>query len=119
MRFDSYENERQIKRGDVIMVDFGERPGYEQDGIRPAIVVQNDIGNEHSPTTIVAPFTAKKGREVELPIHVTGIQLKRTSMALLEQVTTIDKSRIIGHITQVDDDTLNQIDEKLRVALAL
>lgn len=108
-----------INRGDVVMVDLGERFGCEQDGIRPAVVIQNDIGNYCGDTTIVAPFTAGKKNNVALPTHAMGIQLKQESIALLEQIVTIDKRRIISILSSLTEEQMKDIDEKIRVSLGL
>ena len=96
-------NMESINRGDIYYVDFGCGVGSEQGGSRPAIVLQNNKGNHYAPTVIVAPITtAKKHR---LPTHVTifpNAGVKETSIALYEQVMTIDKTRLlkkIGHKT--------------------
>ena len=92
-----------INRGDIYCVDFGCGVGSEQGGFRPAIILQNNKGNYYAPTVMVAPITtAKKHR---LPTHVTifpDAGVKETSIALYEQVTTVDKTRLlkkIGHKT--------------------
>ena len=108
-----------IRRGDVIAVDLGNRFGCEIDGIRPALVIQNDIGNEYSPTTIIAPFTAKKAKELELPVHVKGVSLKKESILLLEQITTIDKKKILGILNHLGEETMKEVDEKIKASLAV
>ena len=88
-----------INRGDIYCVDFGCGVGSEQGGFRPAIVLQNNKGNHYAPTVMVAPITtAKKHR---LPTHVTifpDAGVKETSIALYEQVTTVDKTRLLKKI---------------------
>lgn len=101
------------------MVDLGTRFGSEQDGIRPAVVLQNDMGNYCAETTIVAPFTASKKRNIDLPTHAVGIQLEKESIALLEQIVTIDKRRIICTINHLNDTQMKDIDDKIKVALGL
>ena len=87
--------DRAIKRGDLVYLNFDPIVGSEQGGPRPAVVIQNDIGNKHAPTVIIAPITSKT-KKANLPTHVklTSEHLERNSMVLLEQVKTIDKSRI-------------------------
>ncbi|MBU5669617.1 type II toxin-antitoxin system PemK/MazF family toxin [Peptoniphilus sp. MSJ-1] len=113
------EFDLKLKRGDVVMVDLGERFGYEQDGIRPAVIIQNNIGNEYSPTVIIAPITAGKKNNIDLPTHVIGIELRKKSIALLEQILTIDRRRIISFIASLDVETMKDIDEKIKVSLGL
>ena len=108
-----------IRRGDIVIVDFGNRFGCETDGIRPAVILQNDVGNEHSPTTIVAPFTAKNPKGDELPVHYKGVNLKKESMLLLEQITTIDKKKVLGWLGHLENKTMKEINEKIMISLAL
>ncbi|WP_235932805.1 type II toxin-antitoxin system PemK/MazF family toxin [Peptoniphilus faecalis] len=112
-------NEIRVMRGDVVMVDLGERFGCEQDGIRPAVVIQNDVGNYCGTTTIVAPLTAGKKNNVNLPVHTVGIQLKRDSIALLEQIIAIDKRRVICILDHLSDELMQDINEKIKVSLAV
>ena len=89
--------EQTYRRGDVFTADLGAGIGSEQQGVRPVIVIQNDVGNQHSPTVIIAPMTTQGRKKHELPTHcffdeVEG--LNEPSMAILEQIRTIDKSRL-------------------------
>lgn len=98
-----------INRGDIYYVDFGTNVGSEQGGIRPAIILQNNKGNYYAPTVMVAPITT--ARKHRLPTHVPVYPkdgMKVTSIALYEQIMTVDKSRLvdkIGHkkMTEWDD----------------
>lgn len=87
--------DKAIKRGDLVYLNFDPIVGSEQGGPRPAVVVQNDMGNKHAPTVIIAPVTSKN-KKSNLPTHVklTSHILERNSMVLLEQLKTVDKSRI-------------------------
>lgn len=107
-----------MKKYDVVAVDFGENVGSEQSGVRPAIVVQNNMGNIHAPTTIVVPCTSKRKRF--LPTHVV-VKVKEgiTSIALCEQIRVIDKSRIIESWGELDEQKSSEIDKALRVSLAI
>jgi len=93
---------RQIKRGDIYYADLDPVIGSEQGGTRPVLIVQNDIGNKHSPTVIIIPLTSSN--KARLPTHV---RIKRTgglftdSTALCEQVRTIDKSRLDGYLGRI------------------
>ena len=114
-----------IKKGDMFYADLGHDniKNSEQYGVRPVLIISNDKGNIYSPTVIVAPLTSKIKRE-DLPIHIilkkdksNGLELK--SIALLEQITTIDKSRLIikiGHICKKD---LTKINKSLKISLDL
>lgn len=88
-----------MKRGDIYYVDLGKGVGSEQGGVRPCLIVQNDIGNKYSTTTIVACITTKLSKH-DLPTHVKvmGFGLERPSMIIFEQLRTIDKSRIGKYI---------------------
>jgi mRNA interferase MazF len=112
----------QIQRGDVYYANLNPVVGSEQGGTRPVLILQNDIGNKYSPTTIVAAITSriKKGK---LPTHVEisaeEHNLERDSVILLEQVRTIDKRRLKEKITNLDTDTMMKIDEALAISLGL
>ena len=86
-----------IKRGDIYYADLSPVVGSEQGGIRPVLIVQNDVGNRYSPTVIAAAITSQKDK-TELPTHIKvtaqGSGLQRDSIILLEQVRTIDKKRL-------------------------
>ena len=102
---------KEIKRGEIYAVDFGAGFGSEQGGIRPSLILQNDIGNRHSPTTIVAAITGRKTKAA-LPTHVKIMAkgLKTESTVLLEQIRTIDKARLGEYIGRLDSKTLAAVD---------
>ena len=105
-----------ILRGDVILVDFGERVGSEQSGIRPAVVVQNNMGNKFSPVITVIPMTTVKSKFDKT--HVSVEFNNNTSYILCEQITTIDKSRVINDkLGNLGTDVMNMIKEKLFIQL--
>ena len=112
----------QIKRGDIFYADLSPVVGSEQGGIRPVLIIQNDVGNRHSPTVICAAITSKMNK-AKLPTHVeidaTKYQLVKNSVVLLEQIRTIDKQRLKDYICHVDKKLLSQIDEALRISLEL
>jgi mRNA interferase MazF len=112
----------EIKRGDIVLVNFEPVKGSEQRGIRPSLVIQNDIFNTYSPTTIVAPITSKSFKK-EYPTNVLikkeDSKLKRDSTALLNQIKTIDKLRIIKRISLLDNFTMNKVDRAIKVSLDL
>ena len=112
-----------IKRGDMFYADLSPVVGSEQGGIRPVIIIQNDIGNRHSPTVIAAAITSQTGKS-KLPTHIEieskDSGLKADSIVLTEQIRTIDKSRLkekIGHIN--DDVVMNKINNALGVSFGL
>ena len=111
-----------IKRGELYYADLSPVFGSEQGGIRPVLVVQNDIGNKYSPTVIAAAITSKLDK-AKLPTHVelcaTDYGLQKDSVILLEQIRTIDKSRLENYIGKVNKDTMRKIDQALAVSVGL
>lgn len=108
-----------IKWGDVVFVDFTDNArDSEQSGIRPAIIIQNDKGNEHSPTTIVASITSQEKRYLPTHVVVKPYQsgLNKVSTILMEQIRTIDKSRIISKVGHIEPDWLV---EKIKKSLTI
>jgi len=111
-----------VKRGDVFFADLSPVVGSEQGGVRPVLVIQNDIGNRFSPTVIVAAITAQL-QKAKLPTHVE-IDAKtygfdRDSVILLEQIRTIDKQRLTDKITHLDDEMMDRVNESLQISLGL
>lgn len=110
-----------MKRGQIYYVDFGEGVGSEQGGIRPAVVVQNDIGNKYSPTTIVAPITSRRGKK-KIPTHFwldKTAGLPRDSQVLLEQVRVVNKTRMIELVGEVSKSDQQGIDKALSISVGL
>jgi mRNA interferase MazF len=107
-----------IRRGDIFYADLSPVVGSEQGGIRPVLVVQNDIGNKFSPTIIVAAITSQINK-AKLPTHIEinaqEYGLQKDSVILLEQVRTIDKKRIKEKIGHLDDKLMEQVNEALLV----
>jgi len=111
-----------VKRGDVFFADLSPVVGSEQGGVRPVLVIQNDIGNRFSPTVIVAAITAQI-QKAKLPTHVEieakKHGLEKDSVILLEQIRTIDKQRLTDKITHLDEETMRKVDEALQISLGL
>ncbi len=111
-----------VKRGDVFFADLSPVVGSEQGGTRPVLILQNDIGNRFSPTVIIAAITAQI-QKAKLPTHVEinakKYGFERNSVILLEQLRTIDKSRLTDRITQLDDELMEKVDEALEISLGL
>ena len=100
----------EYRRGDVYYADLSSTLGAEICGIRPALVIQNDVGNQFSPTLIVAPITSRVWKNPHQPTHfyLEHVQgLYRPGVVLLEQIRTIDKQRIVKYVGKVDPETLN------------
>lgn len=112
----------QIRRGDIFYADLSPVVGSEQGGIRPVLIVQNDVGNKHSPTVIAAAITSQTNK-TRLPTHIelTGqtCGLTRDSVVLLEQIRTIDKKRLKEHMGHIDEGLMNRIDGALAVSFGL
>ena len=111
-----------IKRGDIYYADLSPVVGSEQGGIRPVMIIQNDVGNRHSPTVICAAITSKMNK-AKLPTHVeidaSKYHLVKNSVVLLEQVRTIDKQRLKDFICHVDNKLMCQVENALKVSLEL
>ena len=104
-----------VKRGDIYYADLSPVVGSEQGGMRPVLIVQNDTGNRHSPTVIAAAITSQMGK-ARLPTH---IQLQGQSVILLEQIRTIDKSRLRERMGRLDENTMSAVDSAIAVSFGL
>ena len=111
-----------VKRGDIYYADLRPVVGSEQGGIRPVLIIQNDVGNRHSPTVICAAITSKMNK-AQLPTHVELdsriYDLVKDSVILLEQLRTIDKKRLKDKVCHLDDSILKKVDTALLVSLEL
>ncbi len=111
-----------VRRGDIYYADLSPVVGSEQGGIRPVLIVQNDVGNRFSPTVIAAAITSQKDK-ARLPTHIqlntTGSGLARDSIVLLEQIRTIDKRRLKEHMGRLDEQSMNRINEALQISFGL
>ena len=111
-----------IKRGDIFYADLRPVVGSEQGGIRPVLIIQNDIGNKHSPTVICAAITSRMNK-AKLPTHIeidaSSYDLVRDSVILLEQLRTIDKRRLKDKVCHLDQEILDQVNQAIRISLEL
>lgn len=111
-----------IRRGDIYYADLRPVIGSEQGGIRPVLIIQNDVGNRHSPTVICAAITSKMNK-AKLPTHVEieagRYQIVKDSVILLEQLRTIDKKRLKDWVCHVDYELLERVDKALKISLEL
>ena len=116
------QHKPQPRRGDVYYADLNPAVGSEQGGVRPVLVLQNDTGNRHSPTLIVAAITSRPGKP-RLPTHVfigdSSLALRRDSVVLLEQIRTIDKTRLSARIGALDTTAMDRIDTALGASVGL
>lgn len=115
-------NSKEVKRGDIFYADLSPVVGSEQGGIRPVLILQNDIGNKYSPTVIVSAITAKINK-AKLPTHVeikaNDFGLQKDSVVLLEQIRTIDKSRLREKIGSFSEEMMVKVDEAIQISLGL
>ena len=111
-----------VKRGDIYYADLSPVVGSEQGGMRPVLIIQNDMGNRHSPTVIAAAITSQTGK-ARLPTHInlTGNSygLSRDSVVLLEQIRTIDKKRLREHMGRLDEALMSKVDNAIAVSFGL
>ena len=111
-----------MRRGDVYYADLRPVIGSEQGGIRPVLIIQNDIGNKHSPTLIVAAITSKMNK-AKLPTHIElnagEFDIDKDSVILLEQLRTIDKKRLKDRICHLDGEIMNRVNLALKISLEL
>lgn len=111
-----------VHRGDIYYADLSPVVGSEQGGIRPVLIVQNDVGNRFSPTVIAAAITSQKGK-TDLPTHIrlqaVGSGLAKDSIVLLEQIRTLDKQRLRERMGRLDEVSMNQVDRALQVSFGL
>lgn len=104
-------NKRKINRGEIYYTDLAPVVGSEQDGYRPVLILQNNEGNKHSPTTIVAAITSRQTK-AKIPTHVdipTGI-MEKDSIVLLDQIRTIDKTRLTRYVGRIDEETMTRVE---------
>ena len=111
-----------VRRGDIYYADLSPVVGSEQGGIRPVLIVQNDVGNRFSPTVIAAAITSQKDK-ARLPTHIqldaAHSGLSRDSIVLLEQIRTIDKRRLKEHMGRLDDRAMDLVNQALEVSFGL
>ncbi len=111
-----------VKRGDIYYADLSPVIGSEQGGVRPVLIVQNDIGNKYSPTVIAAAVTSQINK-AKLPTHIeidaAAYDLAKNSVILMEQIRTIDKKRLKEKIGHIDDRLIQKVNEALAISFGL
>lgn len=111
-----------VKRGEIYYADLSPVVGSEQGGIRPVLIVQNDVGNRHSPTVIAAAITSRLDK-AKLPTHISleaaSCGLQKDSIVLLEQIRTIDKKRLKDRMGSLDPNAMNRVDNALSISFGL
>lgn len=112
----------QIRRGDIYYADLSPVTGSEQGGVRPVLIIQNDVGNKHSPTVICAAITSRMNK-AKLPTHIEidakKYHIVKNSVILLEQIRTIDKQRLKEFVCRVDKELMKKVNEALLISLEL
>lgn len=111
-----------IRKGDIYYCNLGNVNGSEQGGTRPVIIVQNNRGNIYSPTIVIVPITKLENNKKDIPVHVVirkNKYIKEDSIALIEQIRTIDKKRLIKYIGKIEKDILKKIDLAIKKELDL
>ena len=107
----------EVKRGEVYMADLNPVTGREQGGVRPVVIIQNNVGNKYSPTVIVAAITAQVKRSLPTHAKLFSNVLPKKSTALLEQIRTIDKSRLGDYLGELSSKEMDEITEALRISI--
>ena len=111
-----------VRRGDIFYADLSPVIGSEQGGLRPVLIVQNDVGNRHSPTVIAAAITSRMGK-AKLPTHIDvyadKVGLAKDSVILLEQIRTLDKQRLREKMGHLDDDVMDKVNNAIAVSFGL
>ncbi len=111
-----------VKRGDIYYADLSPVVGSEQGGIRPVLIIQNDIGNKYSPTVIAAAITSRINK-AKMPTHIEltakEYGLNKDSVILLEQIRTIDKRRLRERIGRIDDELMDNVNDALSISFGL
>ena len=111
-----------IRRGDIFYADLRPVVGSEQGGVRPVLIIQNDVGNRHSPTVICAAITSQMNK-AKLPTHIElsakRYDMERDSVILLEQLRTVDKRRLKDRVCHLDEDMMRQVNKGLMISLEL
>jgi len=111
-----------VKRGEVFYADLSPVVGSEQGGVRPVLIVQNDVGNKHSPTVIAAAITSRQDKS-NLPTHINldarSCGLQKDSVVLLEQVRTIDKRRLREKMGEIDPRSMQQVNQAIQISFGL
>lgn len=109
-----------IKRGDIFYADLNPVVGSEQGGIRPVLVVQNNVGNKHSPTVVTLPLSTAKKHYLPTHIHIYGSKtLPKDSVVLAEQIRTIDRNRLGDYIGSLDAEMMNEINKAMKISIGV
>lgn len=108
-----------IKRGDIFFADLNPVVDSEQGGIRPVLVVQNDIGNKHSPTVVVVPISAADKKDLPVHFNLKARGLPKRSRILAEQIRTVDRQRLKEYVGSLDNEVMKEVDRILKISLGV
>ena len=108
-----------IKRGDIFYADLNPVVGSEQGGIRPVLVVQNDVGNRHSPTVIVVPISSVRKKNLPVHIQIRCSELPKNSTVLAEQIRTIDRYRLESYVGSVDFELMEKVEKAMKISIGV
>ena len=111
-----------VKRGDIYYADLSPVVGSEQGGLRPVLIIQNDVGNRYSPTVIAAAITSRMGKNrlpTHIDIHADRVGLEKDSVVLLEQIRTLDKRRLKEKMGHLDENMMGAVNEAIAVSFGL
>ncbi len=111
-----------VKRGDIFYADLSPVVGSEQGGLRPVLIIQNDVGNRYSPTVIAAAITSRMGKNrlpTHIDIHADRVGLAKDSVVLLEQIRTLDKRRLKEKMGHLDDSMMNEVNAAIAVSFGI
>ena len=106
-----------VKRGEIYYADLDPVTGSEQGGTRPVLILQNDIGNRYSPTVIVAPITGRNKKELPTHVAINIETLPKNSIALTEQIRTIDKQRLCEYVDELDEKQMKEVEKAVDISL--
>lgn len=114
-------NSKNIKRGEIYYATLGKTVGSVQGGIRPVVILQNDVGNGCSPTVIIATITSKANKKRNMPTHVAFQMegLAKESIVQLEQITTIDKQQILNYVGTIPETVMQKIEKAIKISLSM
>lgn len=109
-----------VKRGDIFYADLDPIIGSEQSGIRPVLVVQNNVGNKYSPTLVVLPLSTAKKPDLPTHIHITGSRLlPKNSIVLAEQIRTIDRNRLLRYVGSIGLEVMEKVDRAVKISIGV
>ena len=108
-----------IRRGDIFYADLNPVVGSEQGGIRPVLVVQNNVGNKHSPTVIIVPISSLRKKNLPVHIQIRCSELPKNSTILVEQIRTIDRSRLRKYVGSLNRELMNEINGILKISIGV